>query len=512
MSNKVLDFLYNFDVIGPRPKLYVFNKERYQNIFSLVLSIIIILVTIVFILYSIVNYAKNDRPNVVYSKSNDINEQREIFLKDILIIFQLTDSIQIKIKESDAHLESIYSEIYDNGRFDHMVLNIEKCKPGENMNIKYEKLLREKFNGLTDEQIQQDKNIEDFYCINSDDPNKKLFFYPNVGYSFIDLNIILHSQSRYKPEDLSMMILYENNLINHDNKKSPISEGISYQFLQVFSSDDYYTTNLNFQYLKYETDDGLFFDSLSYLQGMSFLDMNYYKNNHKNYDLQNDFIQYNSSTIGTISFTLNQSNYDLYRRTYKKLQALLAEIMSIVSLLFEIGGQIVAFINEKKMNVDVISQLFNFEDEKSKYKGGCKDKVKITSEKLNNSFKLSEKNSICIEPSDNINDEIYRENGKILKKINIFHIIKSFICNGNRDKLITLCNELIIRDMCVETILERFYSLGAKYNSIIKEEDEKNNLSFYKTKRFKEINSIINEIINQIKIPKQKNEDDKYKT
>ena len=163
------------------------------------------------------------------------------------------------------------------------------------------------------------------------------------------------------------------------------------------------------------------------------------------------------------------------------------------------------------MNVDVISQLFNFEDEKSKYKNNCKDKVKITSEKLNNSFKLSEKNSICIEPSDNINDEIYRENGKILKKINIFHIIKSFICNGNRDKLITLCNELIIRDMCVETILERFYSLGAKYNSIIKEEDEKNNLSFYKTKRFKEINSIINEIINQIKIPKQKNEDDKYK-
>lgn len=139
-----------------------------------------------------------------------------------------------------------------------LLLNVNKCKPGENMNIKYEKILHEKFNGLTQEQIQQDKNIEDFYCINSEDPNKKLFHYPNVGYSFIDLNIILHSQSGFKPEDLSIMIIYENNLINHDNKKSPISEGISYQFLQVFSSDDYYTTNMNFQYLKYETDDGLF--------------------------------------------------------------------------------------------------------------------------------------------------------------------------------------------------------------------------------------------------------------
>ena len=322
----------------------------------------------------------------------------------------------------------------------------------------------------------------------------------------------MHSQSGFKPEDLSIMIIYENNLINHDNKKSPISEGISYQFLQVFSSDDYYTTNMNFQYLKYETDDGLFFDSLSYLKGMSFLDLNYYKNNQKNYDLQNDFIQYNSSTIGTISFVLNKSNYDLYRRTYKKLQALLAEIMSIVSLLFQIGGQIVAFINEKKMNIDIVSQLFNFEDEKRKYKSKYKDRVKVTSEKLNNSFKLSEKNSICIQPSDNINDEIISENGKILKNIYIFHIIKSFICNGNKDKLITLCNELIIRDMCVETILERFYSLGKIYNTIINEEEEKNNLSFYKARRFKDINSIINETINQIKIPKPKNEDDKYKT
>ena len=65
--------------------------------------------------------------------------------------------------------------------------------------------------------------------------------------------------------------------------------------------------------------------------------------------------------------------------------------------------------------------------------------------------------------------------------------------------------------MCVETILERFYSLGKIYNTIINEED-KNNLSFYKARRFKDINSIINETINQIKIPKPKNEDDKYKT
>ena len=511
MSNKVLDFIYNFDVIGPSPKLFIFKKERYQNIFSLVISITIILASLAFILYSFINYIKKDRPNVVYSKSNDVNEPREIHLKDMLIMFQITDRSFKKLNDSYAHLESIYTEIYDNSKIDYSVLNVKKCNPGENMNIKYEKLLHEKFNELSEE-IQQDKSIEDFYCINSEDPNKSIFHYPNVGFSYIDLNIILHNQTEYIPENITVMIVYENNLINHDNKKSPISGGIAYQFLQFFSSDEYYTSNINFQYLKYETDDGLFLDSLSYLKGMSFLDMNYYKNNQRNYDLQNDFIQYNSSQIGTISISLNKSNYDLYRRTYKKIQTLLAEIMSIVSLLFEIGGQIVAFINEKKMNIDIMSQLFkNLEEGKTKYKANYKETVKITSERLNNSFKLSEKNSICIEPSDNNNEEIESENSKILDKINIFHIIKSFICNRNRDKLINLCNELIIKDMCVETILERFYSLGTIYNSYIKEEVKKDNLSFYKAKRFKDINSIINEIVNQIKKPKSKI-DDNYKT
>ena len=511
MSNKVLDFIYNFDVIGPRPKLFIFKKERYQNIFSLVISITIILASLAFILYSLINYIKNDTPTVIYSKSNDINEPREMYLKDMLMMFQITDKAFKKINDSYAHIESIHMEIYDNSTINYSALNIKKCNPRENLNIKYEKLFSEKFNELSEE-IQEDKKIEDFYCIDSEDHNKRIFHYPNIGFSYIDLYIILHNQTEYKPENISIMIVCENNLINHDNKKSPISEGISYHFLQFFSSDEYYTSNLNFQYIKYETDDGLLLNSLRYLKGMFFLDNNYYKNNQHNYDLQNDFIQNNFSQIGTITLSLNKSNYDLYRRTYKKIQTLLAEIMSIVSLLFEIGGQIVAFINEKKMNIDIMSHLFkNLEKEKRIYKSNYKETVKITSEKLNNSFKLSEKNSICIEPSDNINEEIDSENSKILDKINIFHIIKSFACNGNRDKLITLCNERIIKDMCVETILERFYSLGTIYNLIIKEEDEKDNLSFYKEQRFKDINSIINDIINKIKIPKRKI-DDKYKT
>ena len=72
--------------------------------------------------------------------------------------------------------------------------------------------------------------------------------------------------------------------------------------------------------------------------------------------------------FGTIILTLNKSNYDFYRRSYKKMQTLLAEIMSIVNLLFEIGRQILSFLNEKKMSIDIIRTLFNIEKKSRKYK------------------------------------------------------------------------------------------------------------------------------------------------
>ena len=63
---------------------------------------------------------------------------------------------------------------------------------------------------------------------------------------------------------------------------------------------------------------------------------NSYKNN---YDIEKHLKEDNKVNIGSFKFSLNKSNYDNYKRTYQKLQSLLAEIMSVISLLFEIGRQ-----------------------------------------------------------------------------------------------------------------------------------------------------------------------------
>ena len=506
MINKIINYIYNFDVMGPIPKLYIFNKERYQSIFSLIVSLLVIILSIIYIFYSLIDYFKNEKPTVVYSKSNDKSEQRKINLKDMLLMFQSIDYKSMKkINDSFIDFETTYTEIYDNAKVNYLILNAKKCKPGENMNKNYERYLKEKINELSQEQIQEDKNVEDFYCISSDSSDISLFYNPNIGYSYIDLNIILKNQSMYIPEDLALMIVYENNLINHDDKKVPISESISYDFIRVFNSKNYYSINFKFQYLKYETDDGLFFDNLKYLKGVSFLDMTYFIDNQQDIDLEKNYMEYNYSKIGTISFSLNKSNYDFYRRTYKKVQTLLAEIMSIVSILFEIGRQIVAFINEKKMSVDIIRKLFNIDNKYNKNKFNISDnRIKLFPDKINNSFILSEKNSINIESTKIKYNPPETKNEKVFRHMNIFHIIKSFICNDNKSKLISLCHDLITEDLCVENILEKFYNLRRIYHSI--SDNDKYKLGLNKEHKFREINSKINDIYIELKKAKSKND------
>ena len=237
--------------------------------------------------------------------------------------------------------------------------------------------------------------------------------------------------------------------------------------------------------------------------------MIYFIDNQQDFDLQKNYMEYNSSKIGTISFSLNKSNYDFYRRTYKKLQALLAEIMSIVSILFEVGRQIVTFINDKKMSVDIIRKLFNIENkynQNNKFKNSD-NRIKLMPDKINNSFILSEKNSIDIENTKIKYNPPENKTEKIFKQINIY-FIKSFICKDKKSKLISLCHELIIEDLCVENILEKFYNLRRIYHSI--SDVDKYKLGLIKEPKFRQINSKINDIY--IGLTKEKSKNDNYNT
>ena len=126
----------------------------------------------------------------------------------------------------------------------------------------------------------------------------------------------------------------------------------------------------------------------------------------------------NKVKIGAIEFSLNKSNYDNYKRTYQRLQSLLAEIMSVISLLFEISRQLSAFLCQKGMSKDIIETLINRDK---------KHILRVKSYRINKLCKTSEnikiehikRNNIQYESVDMINNKLENSERIDKSKLNI---------------------------------------------------------------------------------------------
>ena len=181
MIDKCRSLLITLDLIGSSPQLYVSNNKKYKSFFSSIISVLIILFSIIFAIFSIFDYLKYQSPIVSFSKDSDLNTEREIFLKDILLMIQIIDSSTLNyVKDSVAYLKAQFTEIYDDGNIAGFPLEIEKCEVGKNVNIKFNDMIKEKY--------KFERTIEDFYCIKPKD-NISIYFFPNIAYSFIEVNI-----------------------------------------------------------------------------------------------------------------------------------------------------------------------------------------------------------------------------------------------------------------------------------------------------------------------------------
>jgi len=523
MFKNYQSFLYKFDLIGANPQLFIFNDRRYKTIFSSITSIIIVLVSIIFGILSLNEYLKYENPIIVYSKDNDSKTQRIISIKDTILLFQLVDTSYNVINKDIAYYLGDFSIIFDNGTYENNKLEIENCEIGKNIDIKYKDYINEKYTF--------ERKIEDFYCISfKDDNNKSLFYYPNIGYSYITLYIILKNNSKYTPEKIQSLIVSESDLIDHKNKYNPVNQNFDYHFTAAYSSLEYTNINYNFQFIKYESDNGLIYKKSKIENGISFSDMTSFRTIQNNYDLKKNFEKNNDFEIGRVTLGINKSYYDNYKRSYPRLQSLLAEIMSVVSLLFEIGRLVSYILCDKKMSKDIIKSILNKngknilnrdnsyiinnklidyrKNEKPKGEIGkseSEEKTKISSPSIDRND-ISEENKI---KNKNIKNEKYLQKTIInnaFKKINYYHIFKSLFCfKDNKTKFINLCHNIIIEEMSIETMLKRFNNLERIYLSFLSEVNN-DNIMDIKSNRYNEILNYIYRFNDEIKNDKTNNE------
>jgi hypothetical protein len=227
-------------------------------------------------------------------------------------MFQLIDSTSINhIDESIAYFESTSITLYYDGKVEKSNLTIEKCELGKNIDLKFKDFIMGKSNF--------GKPIEEFYCFSPNNGNLSLFYYPDIGYNIIDLQIVFKNNTYYIPEKIQSLIVSENNLIDHNNKSNPLSNSFVYHPTPSFSSSQFTTVNYNFQFIKYESDDGYFFKDSRNFIGISFSDMIFFNSYNDNYNIEKHLKEENKIYIGSIEFSLNKSNYDNYKRSYQRL-------------------------------------------------------------------------------------------------------------------------------------------------------------------------------------------------
>ena len=520
MKKRYKNFLYNFDLIGITPQLKIFTKSTYKTIFSSILSIGILFLSILFFIYTMVIYFNFDNPIVIYSKDNDRSTNRTFLIKDTLLLLLLVEpstSSFKSINKSDGFFESFYvtNDLYGNSTM--KPLKLDSCKLGINLDIKYKEFIDELGNnGLS---------LNESFCVGQEYGDLPFYYHPESGYNELHFYININNKSKINPQKIQAIIISENDIIVHNNKSNPIIKNFIPQITPNFNLDEYTTINFNMQYIKYESDNGLIFRSTSILNAKSFSSMNYYRNikNNDNYNSNNNI------RLGEIIIGINKSNFDNYSRTYTKLQTLITEIYTIINLFFSIGKIFTKILLEKKMSKDIIRILLNKEifDNENKNSQILNQKTKkinklfqnneqnkisnleliksnSKSEKKLNSFENLERHNKDKIKSKSINRNSVNESSKILKKLNLINIIKSFFCcKDKKSLLINTCHNLVIDNISIEKILKALYKLENVYYIILEKSKHKLKKYIYVNKRLREINKFIHEINKELEMETQ---------
>ena len=483
MAKTFKSILFKLDFIGIIPQLKILNNNIYKSMFSSIFSIIIIFFFFFFLIFSFIEF-NYQRPMIDYYKANDFITKKIIDIKDSFIM------LKIIALDSDLNIINNLSltSFYFSSDIDFPIsLIIEPCQYGKNIDLKYQELI-ENF------EKREKESIKEYFCIDFKNKNISVFQYSNnnnKGESYIEL-IINSNEFNCDLKYFTLKILTENDIIDHNNKENPIIPYYNLETINIYNISEAISLKYDFQYIKYESDTGLFFGNFNSVNAIGFSDLLYISNlNFKN-----------SGLLAIIDFEVNKSNYDYYKRTYKKFQSFLADITSLINLIIIILKLLTYFLLNKKMNKDIIRKIMvmdGFKEYKTislNKKSGLNKKLKdIDKDKTISEFEEKQNSKQVIKLNNiKLKDKKLKErNIKVLKNLNSFDIIKSFFCFKNvKVKLIDLCNKIINEDICIDRILSRQYNFEKIYSLIEKQEYDK-----YKLNRQEEIKKI-NDYIFQI--------------
>ena len=502
---------FNLDILSNPPSLRIFGNYNYKTTWSTIISIIVIIFSFGFSLYAFLDYFHFEMPYIFYLKSNNYNKTFSLNLNETLLMFKIGKAYIDDINKYENI--SLKAELFNfdiNSSYDYKTkeIKLEKCELYKNINNKFKNIIKEFENS------DKGKIINDYFCINKEDSEKySLYYNQNSGYNFLSITIYnndLTNEVNIFPESLRIYLVLESDYIAHNNKKNPIIPKYFETYSSNFNQMIFITTVFDLNYIEYDSDNGFIFEKI-----------NTYKGIRLNSETQEFYFQNNNDNncIGRIKIRINKNTYDRYIRNYTKLPELLSEIESIINLFFIVGRILALIIDRKKMNLDLSRVLMNkkteinngdfklYENNLSfnKIFGKLED-IKISKNQIKKNFSFDNKNMKKGNIEKNVNakeKEIIKNvilknmdnnlmHETIMKKIHIYHILKSYFCccKDKTTKLINFCNDVILDELNIDKILYRIYKLEKIYYLL--SETNKAKIHYMHIKELEGINEYIN--------------------
>ena len=310
MPIKIKSLLFKTDFIGFIPQLRILEERRYKSLFSSILSIIIIIFSVAFIFYSFVDYL-NQNPNVLFYKNNDLITNKTYTISNSLLMFQKSFSC---ISNNSLDEPNLTISARDSTQTFFQDIDYEPCELGKNLDMKYKDIVEEF-------ERNENEKISEYSCLNFNGKDFTLFGSLNLD-SELERHLQFELYSSCESYILFFDLITQNDFIEHRNRMNPL---VPYYQRQILTLHRPSNLVINYNYIKYETDDGYIFSNKKEINGIGTSNISpYYKNNFIN-------------NILFIDFKMSEASYDYYQRSFIKFQAFLADVMSLINLLITIS-------------------------------------------------------------------------------------------------------------------------------------------------------------------------------
>jgi hypothetical protein len=343
-STSVWEYL---DFMSVEAKLYIKGKDRFKTKFGSVMSSLSFISIFVLSCFFFKFYLEKVDVNVVFLKDST-KEALYMDLNYKPFFFRLKD---IDNKDVDPRLVSITIKYFyfTNNLDSWETLETEPCKYEKHLpDPKYKKML---------EKVEFESHIcikNDKYNLNiTDDPVNNNLFYFNLYVNDCN-NSTLNNNTCYprevikdytKTSNIYFSYYFPNFIIDHYNSTSPLLESYTWIERKVYN-DMYYGYSENIKVVNYTSDEGIVMQDLKTWTLFGRDDSSYV-------DISLTSTTTVPNTMSSFTLMMVPGKVDFYKRTYPKIQFVLANIGGVLKFIMTISSFLTQFYSSQVLDIEL---------------------------------------------------------------------------------------------------------------------------------------------------------------